>query len=117
MWITRNCGKFVRNGTTRPPCLLRKLYAGREATVRTGHETIDWFKIGKGVRQGCILSSCLLDFYAVYIMQNARLDEAQARIKTAGRSTNNLKYADNTTLKAESKEGTKEPSDEGERGE
>ena len=117
MWITTNCGKFIRNGTTRPPCLLRKLYTGREATVRTGHETIDWFKIGKGVRQGCILSSCLLDFYAVYIMQNARLHEAQARIKTAGRSTNNLKYADNTTLKAESKEGTKEPSDKGERGE
>ena len=86
--------------TTLPP---EKTVHGREATVRTGHGTTDWFKIGTGVCQGCILSSCLLDFYAVYIMQNARLDEAQAGIKTAGRSTNNLKYADNTTLKAEVK--------------
>ena len=84
-------------------CLLRNLYAGQEATVRTGHETTDCFQIGKGVRQGCILSPCLFNFYAEYIMWNAGLDETQAGIKIAGRITNNLRYAD-TTLKAESKE-------------
>ena len=85
-------------------CLLRNLYAGQEATVRTGHETTDWFQFGKGVHQGCILSSCLFNFYAEYIMQNARLDEAQARIKIAGRNINNFRYANEITLMAESEE-------------
>ena len=84
--------------------LLRNLCAGQEATVRTGHGTIDWFQIQKGVRQGCILSPCLFNLYAEYIMRNAGLDEAQAGIKIAGRNINNLRYADNTTLMAESKE-------------
>ena len=88
-------------------CLLIKLYAGQEATVRMGHGTTDWFQIGKGVCQGCILSSCLFNFYAEYIMQNAGLDEAQAGIKTARRNNNNLKYADDTILMAESKEELK----------
>ena len=79
-------------------CLLRNLYAGQEAAVRTGHGTTDWFQIGKGVYQGCIWSCCLFNLYAVYIMQNARLDEAQAGIKIAGRNVNNLRYADDTTL-------------------
>ena len=83
-------------------CLLRNLYAGQEAAVRTGHETTDWFQIGKGVRQGCILSSCLFNFYAEYIMRNTGLEEAQAGIKIAGRNINNLRYADDTTLLAES---------------
>ena len=85
-------------------CLLRNLYAGQEATVRTGHGTTDWFQIGKGVRQGCILSPCLFNLYAEYIMRNAGLEEAQAGIKTAGRNINNFRYADNTTLMAESEE-------------
>ena len=84
-------------------CLLRDLYAGQEATVRTGHGTTDWFQIGKGVRQGCILSSCLFNFYAEYIMQKARLDEAQAGIKIARRNINYLRYTDDITLMAESK--------------
>ena len=88
-------------------CLLRNLYAGQEATVRTRHGATDWFQIGKGVRQGCILSPCLFNLYAVYIMQNARLDEAQAVIKIAGRNINNLSYADDTTLMAESREELK----------
>ena len=88
-------------------CLLRSLYAGQEATIRTGHETIDWFQLGKGVCQGCVLSSCLFNLYAEYIMQNARLDEAQAGIKIARRNINNLRYADNTTLMAESKDELK----------
>ena len=79
-------------------CLLRNLYAGQEATVRTGHGTTDWFQIGKGVCQSCILSPCLFNLYAEYIMQNAGLDEAQAEIKTAGRNINNLRYSDNITL-------------------
>ena len=79
-------------------CLLRSLYTGREATVRTGRGTTDWFQIGKGVRQGCILSPCLFNLYAEYIMRNAGLEEAQAGIKTAGRKINNLRYADDTTL-------------------
>ena len=79
-------------------CLFRNLYAGQEATVRTGHGTTDWFQIGKGVRQGCLLSPCFFNFYAEYITRNAGLDEAQARIKIAGRNINNLKYADDTTL-------------------
>ena len=88
-------------------CLLRNLYAGEEATVRTGHGTADWFQIGKGVCQGCILSPCLFNFYAEYIMRNTGLDEAQAGIKIAGRNTNNLRYADDNTLMAESKEELK----------
>ena len=83
-------------------CLLKNLYAGQEATVRTGHETMDWFKIGKGVHQVCVLSPCLFNLYAEYIMCNARLDESQAGIKTARRNINNLRYADDTTLMAES---------------
>ena len=87
--------------------LLRKLYAGQEATVRTGHGTTDWFQIGKGVRQGCILSPYLFDLYAEYIMPNAGLEEALAGIKIAGRNINNLRYADDTTLMAESEEEPK----------
>ena len=87
-------------------CLLRNPYAGQEATVRTGHG-IDWFQIGKGVRQGCILSPCLFNFYAEYIMRNAGLEEAQAGIKIAGRNINNLRYADDITLMAESEEELK----------
>ena len=85
-------------------CLLRNLYAGQEATVRTGHGTTDWFQIKKGLHQGCILSPCLFNLYAEYIMQNAGLDEAQARIKIARRNISHLRYADNTTLKAEHEE-------------
>ena len=88
-------------------CLTRNLYAGQEATVRTGHGTTDWFQIGKGVCQGCILSSCLFNFYAEYIMRNTGPDEAQAGIKIAGRNINNLRYADDTTLMAESEEELK----------
>ena len=84
-------------------CLLRNLYAGQETTVRTRHGTADWFKIGKGVRQGCILSLCFFNLYAEYIMGNAVLDEAQAGIKIARRNINNFRYADNTTLMAESR--------------
>ena len=87
--------------------LLRNLHAGQEATVRTGHGTTDWFQTGKGVRQGCILSPCLFNLYAEYIMRNARLDEAQAGIKIAGRNINNLRYADDTTLMVESEEEVK----------
>ena len=85
-------------------CLLRHLYAGQEATVRTGHGTIDWFQIEKGVRQGCILLSCFFNLHTEYIMRNARLYETQAGIKIAGRHINNLRYADDTTLMAESEE-------------
>ena len=91
----------------RVTCLLRNQYAGQEATVRTRHETTDWFQIGKGVHQGCILSPCLFNLYAEYFMRNARLDEAQAEIKIAGRNINNLRYADDTTLTAENKEKLK----------
>ena len=89
------------------PCLLRNLYVGQEGTVRTGHGTTEWFQIGKGVHQGCILSPCLFNLYAEYIMKNARLDEAQARIRIAGKNINNLRYADGTTLMEESKEELK----------
>ena len=89
--------------TDHQTCLLRNLYAGQEATVRTRHGTTDWFQIGKGVHQGCILSPCLFNLYAEYIMRNAGLDEAQAGIKIAGRSVNNLRCADDATLMAESK--------------
>ena len=88
-------------------CLLRNLHAGQEATVRTGHGTTDWFQIGKRVRQGCILSSCLFNLHTEYIMRNTGLEEAQAGIKIAGRNINNLRYADDTTLTAESKEELK----------
>ena len=91
-------------------CLLRNLYAGQEATVRTGHGTADWFQIGKGVCQGCILSPCLFNLYAEYIMRNARLDDAQAGIKIAGRNINNLRYADDTTPMAENEEELKRAS-------
>ena len=84
-------------------CLLRNLYAGQEATVRTGHDT-DWFQIGKGVHQGCILSPCLFNFYAEYIMQNVQMDKSQPGIKIAGRNANNLRYTDDTTLIAGSEE-------------
>ena len=88
-------------------CFLRNLYEGQEATVRTGHGTTDWFQIRKGVRQACILSPCLFNLYAEYIVRNARLDEARAGLKTAGRNINNLRYTDDTTLMAESKEELK----------
>ena len=96
-------------------CLLRNLYAGQEATVITGHGTNNWLQIGKGVCQGCILSPYLFNLYALCIMQNARMEEAQAGINIAGRNINNLRYADDTTLRAET--SPKEPVDEGERGE
>ena len=108
VWITTNW-KILKE--MRIPdhltCLLRNLYAGQEATVRTGHRTTDWFQIGKGVRQGCILSPCLFNLYAEYIMRNAGLEEAQAGIKIARRNINNLRYADDTTLMAESEEELK----------
>ena len=98
-------------------CFLRNLYAGQVATIRTGHGTTDWFQIGKGVRQGCILSPCLFNLHAKYILRNTGLEEAQGRIEIARRNINNLRYADDTTLKAESKEESKGPLDESERGE
>ena len=108
MCITTNCKILNEMGIPDYlTCLLRNLYAGQEATVRTGHATTDWFQIGKGVRQGCISSACLFNFYAEYIMRNARLDEAQAGIKIAGRNINNPRYADDTTLMAESEEELK----------
>ena len=88
-------------------CILRNLYAGQEAIVRTGHETTDWFQIGKGVCQGCILSPCLFNLYAEYIMRNAGQDEAQAQIKIAERNMNNLRHADDTIVMAESEEELK----------
>ena len=105
MWITINW-KILKE-TEIPDhltCLLRNLYAGQEATVRTGHETTDWFQTRKGVRRGCILFPCLFNFYAEYIMRNAGLDEAQAGIKIARRNINNLRYADDTTIMAENEE-------------
>ena len=97
-----------RDGNTRPPdLLLEKLYAGQEATVRTGHGTTDWFQIGKAVHQGCVLSPCFFNLYAEYIMRNPGLDEAQAGIKIARRNINNLRCADDTTLMAESEEELK----------
>ena len=105
VWNTTNCEKFLEMGIPdHVTCLLKNLYAGQEATVRAGHETTDWVQTGKGVCQGCILSPCLFNFYAEYIMRNARLDEAQAEIKIARRNINNLRYADNTTLMVKSKE-------------
>ena len=108
VWITINWKILKEMGLPdHLTCLLRNLYAGQEAKVRTGHGTIDWFQIGKGVQQGCILSPCLFNFYAEYIMRNVGLEEAQAGIKIAGRKINDLRYADNTTLMAESKEELK----------
>ena len=105
MWITANWKILKEMGMPdHHTCLLRNLYAGQEATVRTGHGMTDWFQIGKGVHQGCILSLCLFNLYADYIMRNAGLEETQAGIKIAGRNINNLRYADDTTLMAESKE-------------
>ena len=98
-------------------CLLRNLYAGQEATVRTGHGTTDWFQIGKGVRQGCVLSPCLFNLYTEYIMRNAGLEETQAGINIAGRNINNLRYADDSTLMIENEEELKKPLDESESGE
>ena len=95
------------NLTNLESSMKRNLYAGQEATVRTGHGTIDWFQIGKGIHQGCILSPCLFNLYAEYIMRNAGLEEAQAGIKVARRNLNNLRYADVTTLMAESEEELK----------
>ena len=108
VWITTNCGKLLEMGIPdHLTCLVRNLYAGQEAAVRTEHGTTDWFKIGKGVHQGCILSPSLFNLHAELIMRNGMLDEAQAGIKTAGRNINNLIYTDDTTLKAESKKELK----------
>ena len=108
VWITSNCGKFLEIGIPdHLTCLLRNLYAGQEAKVRIGHGTTDWFQIRKGIRQGCILSPCLFNLYAEYIMRNAGLDEAQAEIKIAWRNISKLRYADVTTLMAESEEELK----------
>ena len=108
VWITTNWkilkGMGIPDHLT---CLLRNLYAGKEATVRTGHGTTDWFKIGKEVCQGCILSSCLFNLYAEYIMHSGRLDKAQPGIKISRRNINNLRYVDDTTLMAESEEELK----------
>ena len=108
VWITKNCGKFFKRWeyqTTLPASW--EIYGGQEATVRTGHETTDWFQIGKGVRQGCILSPCLFNLYADYIIRNAGLEETQSGIKISGSNINNLRYADDTILMAESEEELK----------
>ena len=108
VWITINWKIFKEMGIPdHLTWLLRNMYAGQEATVRTGHRTTDWFQIGKGVHQGCMSSLCLLNLHAEYIMWNARLDETQAGIKIAGRNINNLRYADDTTLMTESEEELK----------
>ena len=109
VWITQTVENSSRDGDIRPPDLPpeKSAYAGQEATVRTGHGTTDWFQIGKGVRQGCILSFCLFNLYAEYIMPNVRLNKAQAGIKIAERNINHLRYADDTTLMAESEEELK----------
>ena len=108
VWITTNWKILKDMGIPdHLTCLLRNLYAGQEVTVRTGHRTTDWFQTGKGVCEGCILSPCLLNFYAEYIMRNAGLDEAQAGIKTARRNINNLRHGNDTTIMAENKEELK----------
>ena len=109
MWITKNCGKFFKEVgiPDHLTCLLRNLCGGQEATIRTGHGKMDWFKIGKEVHQGCILSPYLFNLNAEYIIKNTELDEAQAGIKTAGRNINNLRYVGDTTIMAESKEELK----------
>ena len=117
VWITINWKILKEMGIPdHLTCLLRNMYAGQEATVRTGHGTTIWFQIGKGICQGCILSPCLFNLYAEYIMRNAGLDEAQARIKIARRNINNLRKVDDTTL-SRKRRRTKEPLDESERGE
>ena len=119
LWITIYCGKFLKEMgiPDHLTCLLRNLYAGQEATVRTVHRTIDWFQIRKRVCQGCILSPYLFNLYAEYIMRNAGLEEAQAGIKIAGRNINNLRSADDTYPYGRKQRRTKEPFDESERGE
>ena len=108
VWITTNWKILKEMGIPDSlTCLLRNLYVGQEATGRTGHGTVDWFKIGKGICKGCILSPCLFNFYAEYIMRNTELDESQAGIKITGRNINNLRYADDTTLMAENEEDLK----------
>ena len=109
VWSTTNSGKFLKKWGIPDYliCLLRNLYAGQEATVRTGHGTADWFQIGKGVHQRCILPPCWFNLYAEYIMRNTGLEEAQTGIKIARRNINNLRYADDTTLMAESEEELK----------
>ena len=109
VWITTNCGKILQEmGIPHHfTCLLRNLYAGQEATVSTLHGTMDWFKIGKGAWQGYLLSSCLLNLYAEYIIHNAGLDESQTEINIARRNTNNLRYADDTTLNGRKQKGTR----------
>ena len=108
VWIKTNCEKFLEMVIPEHlSCLLKNLYAGQEATVRTGHGTTDWFQIGKGVHQGYIWSPCLFNLYTEYIMRNAGLDEAQVVIKFARENINNLRYADDTTIKAESEEELK----------
>ena len=110
VWITINWKILREMGIPdHLTCLLRNLYAGQGATVRTEHGTTDWFQIGKGVRQGCILSPCLFNLYAEYIMRNARLEETQVGIKIARRNINNLRYPDDTTLMAESEQELKTP--------
>ena len=106
VWITKKLWKILQEMgiPDHLTCLLRNLYAGQKATVKTGHGTKDWFQVGKGVHRGCILSPCLSNSYAEFIMRNARLDEGKTRIKIARRNINNLRYADDTTLMAESKE-------------
>jgi len=120
VWITTNCGKVLQEMgiPDHLTCLLRNLYSGQEATVRTGYGTTDWFQIGKGVHQGCILSPCLFNFYAECIMQNARLDEAQAGIKIARRNIKYLRYTDGTWHHPYGRKlrRTKDPLDERERG-
>ena len=108
VWITTNCGKFLEMEIPdHLACLLRNLYADQAATVRTEHGTMDWFNLGKGVHQGCILSLCVFNLYAVHIMLNVRLDEAQVGNKIAGRNIHILRYADDATLMTESKEELK----------
>ena len=107
VWITTNCGKFLKRWEYHLTCLLRNLYVGQEATVRIEHGTMDWFQIRKGVCQGCVFSHCLFNLYAECIMRNAGLDEAWAGIKISERNINNLRYADDTTLMAESEEELK----------
>ena len=108
VWVTTNWKILQETGIPdHLTCLLRSLYVGKEATVRIGHAIMDWFNLGKGVQQGCILSPCLFNLYAEYIMGNAELDKTQAEIKRAGRNISNLRYADDTTLMAESKEELK----------
>ena len=119
VWITTNCGKFLKSWeyqTTLPASWETCMQAGQETTVKTRHGTTNWFKIGKGVRRGCIWSPCLFNLYAEYIMWNAGLDEAQVGIKTAGRNINDLKHVDDTTLMTECREELKSLFDEGERG-